>query len=73
MEKTEKKIQKVIRVACLTTCSDDQRLYEEGQRYSLPEDHPCMEHFQRVRFVTDPGHLGPADVEMAKGKEDDDK
>ncbi len=70
MEKTEKKKVKVIRVVCLQECADDKVKYERGERYSLPEDHPCMEYFQRVRFVTDPGQLGPADVEMAKGKED---
>ena len=73
MEKTEKKIVKVIRVACLTTCSDDQRLYERGQRYSLPEDHCLMQYFERVRFTDNQAELGPVNVELAKGKEDDDK
>ncbi len=68
MENTEKKIAKVVRVVCLQECADDKVKYERGERYSLPVDHPCMQYFEPVRFTEDPGELGPANVEMAKGK-----
>jgi hypothetical protein len=44
---------------CLRATADDQRSYERGVIYDLPEDHPCIGYFRPAAEVRDPQNPGP--------------
>ena len=61
------KVKKMLQVVCLQECADHRMKYEKDVIYSLPEDHPCLQYFKKVRETTDPAELGPPDVVLKKG------
>jgi hypothetical protein len=48
MEKEKTKVPRMIDVVCIRETASGTEHYEEGQRYSVPEDHPCMQYFKKV-------------------------
>ena len=62
------KVKKMIKVLCLRATCDERFLYEKGQIYDLPEDHPCLQYFEPVKEVSDPAQLGPAGTILVEKK-----
>lgn len=57
-----------IEVRCLRNTAEGIDYYYEGQQYTVPENHPCMQHFEPLREVrqTEVDERAQEKLELAK-------